>query len=90
MRESAWEMDTVEGRKTDTQCPLTLYHRPSGLQLALPVRDQTSPSVLHGLGLVRDALVSEEAVRRVFSLVLTDNGGEFAHDRCGARPPADT
>jgi IS30 family transposase len=80
VRESAWEMDTVEGRKTDTQCLLTLYHRPSGLQLALPIRDQTSPSVLHGLGLVRDALGSEEAVRRVFSLVLTDNGGEFADE----------
>ncbi len=80
MRESAWEMDAVEGRKTDTQCLPALYHRPSGLQLALPIRDQTSPSVLHGLGLVRDALGSEEAVRRVFLLVLTDNGGEFADE----------
>lgn len=80
VRESAWEMDTVEGRKTDTQCLPALYHRPSGLRSALPIRDQTSPSVLHGLGLVRDALGSEEAVRRAFPLVLTDNGGEFADE----------
>ncbi len=80
VRESAWEMDTVEGGKTDTQCPLAPCHGPPGLRLALPIRDQTSPSVLHGLGLVRDALGSEEAVRRVFSPVLTDNGGEFADE----------
>lgn len=80
VRESAWETGAVEGRKADTQCLLTLYHRPSGLQLAPPIKDQTSPSVLHGLGLVRDALGFEEAVRRVLSLVLTDNGGEFADE----------
>ncbi|MEE6148104.1 hypothetical protein VXJ25_08945 [Olsenella sp. YH-ols2223] len=80
MRESAWEMDAVEGRKVDTQCLPALYHRPSDFQLAFPIRNQTSPSVLHGLGLVRGALGSEVAVRRVFSLALNDNGGESADE----------
>ena len=33
---AAWEMDTVEGAREDSACLLTLLHRPSRLQLALP------------------------------------------------------
>ena len=34
---AAWEMDTVEGAREDSACLLTLLHRPSRLQLALPL-----------------------------------------------------
>ena len=78
-RAGAWEMDTVVGRASDSARLLTLYHRPTGFQLAVPVPDGACASVLAGLGLVRDAL-GEEGMRRVFRLVLTDNGAEFADE----------
>lgn len=80
VRDSAWEMDTVEGGRQDVRCLLTLYHRPTSFQLALPIKDRSVPAVLHGLGLLQEALGSAEAMRRVFSLVLTDNGSEFSDE----------
>lgn len=78
-RAGAWEMDTVEGRKGDSARLLTLYHRPTGFQLATPVPDGTCAPVLAGLGLVRAAL-GEAGMRRAFRLVVTDNGAEFADE----------
>ena len=37
---AAWEMDTVEGAREDSACLLTLLHRPSRLQLALPLEGE--------------------------------------------------
>lgn len=37
---AAWEMDTVEGAREDSACLLTLLHRPSRLQLALPLEEK--------------------------------------------------
>lgn len=76
---SAWEMDTVEGCARDSARLLTLLHRPTRLQLALIIPDGSCASVLAGLGLVRDAL-GGEGMRRMFSLVLTDNGSEFSDE----------
>lgn len=39
---AAWEMDTVEGAREDSACLLTLLHRPSRLQLALPLEEKTA------------------------------------------------
>lgn len=90
---SAWEMDTVEGRAADSARLLTLLHRPTRLQLAIPVPDGACASVLAGLGLVRGAL-GAEGVRRVFPLVLTDNGSEFSDEAAIAglpgEPPGET
>lgn len=77
LRASAWEMDTVVGRAADSARLLTLYHRPTSFQLAVPVADGTCDAVKGALGAVRGALGAEGA-RRVFGLVLTDNGAEFA------------
>ena len=79
VRASAWEMDTVEGSAADSARLLTLYHRPTSFQLAIPVADGTCEAAKAGLGLVRDAL-GPDGVRRVFGLVLTDNGPEFADE----------
>lgn len=54
-RAGAWEMDTVVGRASDSARLLTLYHRPTGFQLAIPVADGACASVLAGLRLVRAA-----------------------------------
>lgn len=80
VRDSAWEMDTVEGRRSDTRCLLTLYHRPTSLQLAVPIESQSCQSVLRGLALVTAALGSPEDARAVLGVVLTDNGGEFSDE----------
>ena len=79
VRASAWEMDTVEGCAADSARLLTLYHRPASSRLAIPVADGTCASALAGPGLVRDAL-AEDAVRRVFRLVATDNGPGFSDE----------
>lgn len=76
---AAWEMDTVEGARGDSARLLTLLHRPSRLQLALPLPDGTCTSVLAALGGVRSAL-GADGMARVFGAVLTDNGSEFADE----------
>lgn len=70
---AAWEMDTVEGAREDSACLLTLLHRPSRLQLALPLAEKTA-------GCVADAL-GADGMGRVFRAVLTDNGAEFSDER---------
>ena len=47
---AAWEMDTVEGAREDSACLLTLLHRPSRLQLALPLEEKAAGCVADALG----------------------------------------
>ena len=77
VRASAWEMDTVEGRQGDSARLLTLYHRPTSSQLAIPMADGTCASALAGLGLVRDALGEDESESAPFPLT---HGVPFRHD----------
>ena len=76
---AAWEMDTVEGAREDSACLLTLLHRPSRLQLALPLGGKTAGRVAAALEGVR-AVLGADGTRRVFRAVLTDNGAEFADE----------
>lgn len=76
---AAWEMDTVEGAREDSACLLTLLHRPSRLQLALPLAAKDAESVAAALGGVRSVL-GADGTRRVFRAVLTDNGAEFSDE----------
>ena len=73
-------MDTVEGAGRDSARLLTLLHRPSRFQLALPLPDGACASVLAALSSLRGVL-GEDGARRAFGAVLTDNGSEFA-DEC--------
>ena len=77
---AAWEMDTVEGAREDSACLLTLLHRPSRLQLALPLAEKTAGRVAAALGDIREVL-GADGTRRVFRAVLTDNGTEFSDER---------
>ena len=76
---AAWEMDTVEGAREDSACLLTLLHRPSRLQLALPLEEKTAGCVAGALEGVR-AVLGADGTRRVFRAVLTDNGAEFSDE----------
>ena len=77
---AAWEMDTVEGAREDSACLLTLLHRPSRLQLALPLAEKTAGRVADALGGIREVL-GADGMGRVFRAVLTDNGAEFSDER---------
>ena len=77
---AAWEMDTVEGAREDSACLLTLLHRPSRLQLALPLAEKTAGRVAAALGDIREVL-GADGMGRVFRAVLTDNGTEFSDER---------
>ena len=76
---AAWEMDTVEGARGDSACLLTLLHRPSRLQLALPLAEKTAGRVAAALGGIREVL-GAGGMGRVFRAVLTDNGTEFSDE----------
>ena len=76
---AAGEMDTVEGAREDSACLLTLLHRPSRLQLALPLAAKDAESVAAALGGVRSVL-GAGGTGRVFRAVLTDNGAEFSDE----------
>ena len=70
-------MDTVQGLASDSQRLLTLLHRPTRLQLALLVASGECASVLSALSSLGTALGAGRS-RRLFGLVLTDNGSEFS------------
>lgn len=75
-RAAACEMDTVEGLKADRQCLLTLYPRPFKFQLALLMPEKTTEAVRARLDSLQKA--APAAFARMFGLILTDNGSEFA------------
>lgn len=79
VRASAVEMDTVIGCKGDAQALLTLYHRPSSLQLALLLAEKTCSEVKRALLMVK-RVCPTALFERLFRCVLTDNGTEFADE----------
>lgn len=81
LQASAWEMDTVVGAKADNVRLLTLLHRPTRFQLALPIADGTCTEVMRALSLISSVLGGPVDMHRVFGLVITDNGSEFSDDK---------
>ena len=75
-RAAACEMDTVIGLKSDRRCLLTLYLRAFKLQIALLMPDKAAASTESALDMLEKA--APKAFRRLFSLLLTDNGAEFS------------
>ena len=75
-RAAACEMDTVVGLKSDRRCLLTLYLRAFRFQVALLMPDKTAASTGSALDMLEKA--APKAFRRLFSLLLTDNGAEFS------------
>ena len=75
-RAAACEMDTVVGLRSDRRCLLTLYLRAFRFQVALPMPDKTAASTGSALDMLEKA--APKAFRRLFPLLLTDNGAEFA------------
>lgn len=76
-RARACEMDTVIGRARDSQCLLTLFLRPCKVQPALLLPKKASSAVASALDSLERAL-GERPFARLFGIILTDNGAEFA------------
>ena len=79
IKDSATEMDTLIGRRADTQALLTLYSRSSHLQLVLLLSEKTPTEVTRVLKALKK-LASKKIIEDLFRCVLTDNGEEFADE----------
>lgn len=79
VRAAAVEMDTVLGRADDLRALLTLYHRPSDMQLALLLAEKTCAETKQALLTLKKAC-PPALFARLFRAVLTDNGVEFADE----------
>jgi len=87
-KSQAWEMDTVQGAKSDTCRLLTLCHRSTNFLLIFKIQRATSECVVGMLDYLEELLgETEKTFEGVFSVLLTDNGGEFSDatgiERCG-------
>lgn len=76
-QDQAVEMDTVIGKRSDSQCLLTLYFRPSKTQIVLLIKDKTANSVCEAFDSLEQGL-GKETFKALFSNILTDNGTEFS------------
>ena len=70
------EMDTVEGLQTDSKCILTLFWRKSNFMLMFLLESQTTNEVTKVFEYLQETL-SEEDYKKLFQVILTDNGHEF-------------
>ncbi len=76
-RARAVEMDTVIGLSRDSQCILTLYARPCKVQICLLLPRRSSSAVAAALDMLEES-IGKKLFRRLFGLILTDNGCEFS------------
>ena len=78
-QDTATEMDTVEGRKRDTKCLLTLYHKPSHVHLAFLLAAQECDQTKAALEYLKE-VCPPVVFKALTETVLTDNGGEMADE----------
>jgi IS30 family transposase len=70
------EIDTVESGRGDPSCLLTIHFTFARFMLAIKLASKTAAEVSRAFRSLR-AAVGDEAYRRLFPVVLTDNGCEF-------------
>lgn len=70
------EMDTVEGKKSDSKCILTLFWRYSNFMLMFLLENQTTDEVTKVFEYLQQTLL-EDDYKKLFQVILTDNGHEF-------------
>ena len=73
------EMDCVEGLRSEPKTLLTLHLKDIHFQLALVLERKTSENVTAAFSNLRQLLGDD--FRRIFPLILTDNGTEFSNPR---------
>lgn len=71
-----WEMDCVEGKKKTKKTLLVLTERKSRKEIIIPMKDQTSRSVVAALDRLERKYGA--AFYKIFQTITVDNGSEFA------------
>ena len=74
------QMDTVKGRREQGKRLLTLHFCNTNMMLMLLMQDGKADTVVEQFDMLCGLLGVEE-FRRVFPVILTDNGSEFKHTR---------
>lgn len=70
------QMDTVEGRKTEPKCLLTLYFVDCHFMIARLLPNKQNTSILNAINELQNILGIEN-FKKLFPVILTDNGTEF-------------
>ena len=70
------EMDTVVGLQQESDCFLTLLWRKSKFMLIFKLENQTTEEVSRIFSILQE-LIPYEEYKRLFQVILTDNGHEF-------------
>lgn len=70
------EMDTVVGLQSESECFLTLLWRKTKFMLILKMESQTTTEVTRMFEYLQ-SFIPEEDYKRLFQVILTDNGHEF-------------
>ena len=70
------EMDTVVGLRNESECFLTLLWRKTKFMLILKMESQTTDEVTRMFEYLQ-YIIPEEDYKRLFEVILTDNGHEF-------------
>ena len=70
------EMDTVVGLQNESECFLTLLWRKTKFMLILKMESQTTDEVTRMFKYLQ-SFIPEEDYKRLFQVILTDNGHEF-------------
>jgi IS30 family transposase len=71
-----FEMDCVEGKKSDSQVFLTLIHERSGFMIARILPEHTQKEVKRALDKI-EKQIGNESFKKIFKVILTDRGHEF-------------
>lgn len=72
-----WEIDTVEGKKSDDNALLTLVERKTRNYYVIKIDDQEHDSVDYAINRLQDAF--GELFPKVFKTITSDNGSEFSN-----------
>ena len=71
-----WEIDTVEGKKSDDNALLTLVERKTRNYYVIKIDDQDHDSVDYAIGKLQDTF--GDLFPQVFKTITSDNGSEFS------------
>jgi IS30 family transposase len=76
VRMTAFEMDCVEGIRTDKKVILTLLHKRTHFQFGMLLNEHTTECVVAALDWLE--MICEDKYADLFSVILTDRGHEFS------------
>lgn len=72
-----WEMDSLKGKKGTKPTMLVLTERAARYELIIPMKDQTTASVVRALDQLEEKCGTER-FRQIFRTITVDNGSEFS------------